>query len=88
MVEAAPKEVLEEVESRLREETVDIGDDDKFSVSIVLAALRSVISDTFEARLVLRTASEDDGRLLITEWGRDGVHRPLPDLVSLLPGGV
>ena len=42
----------------------------------VLAERGATASDALESRLFLRTVSEDDGRLLSTDEGRDGVTRP------------
>lgn len=78
--EPAPIEALDEADSRLRDETVDIGEYEAFSISP--PALNSVTSDTFDVRLVLRIANEDDGRLLMTDRGRDGVRRPLAEYVG------
>lgn len=44
--------------------------------ALALGACESVASETLDARRVLRMPTEEEGRLLITDRGRDGVLRP------------
>ena len=83
--DVAPKEAFEDTESRLRE-TDDMGEYDRFKASPALAALKSVTSETLDGRRFLRTSSDDAGRLLMTDRGREGVVRPLPLGLYLFPG--
>lgn len=86
-IDLAPAELLEETESR-RADTEDLGEYDAFVGSPKLAARVSVASDTLDARRVLRTASEEEGRLLRTDRGRSGGLRPLfaVGVSMLVPG--
>jgi hypothetical protein len=65
--DAAPAEVLDETERRLRDDTVDNGVPEEFRAAPALTALNPATSDAFEERRGLRTASEEGGRLLKTD---------------------